>query len=166
MDVAVTTGVTIPVTLADFTRPSLLVPRLRQDDPAGIIGELSQFLQRDATVPDVLSFYQAALNQELMNNSATEAGIALPHARLGGVRQLCFALGRTVQPVSWGPKGSPPVQLIFLIAVPATDAAGYLHLLASLARLGQTPELVSELVGAPSSEAMYAALEKLKLRQG
>src|SRR5512135_3435361 len=127
MDVEVTSSVATPATLADFTRCSLIVPALWQDDPAGIIGELSQFLQREGTVPDVLSFYHAALNQELMNNSAVEAGVAFPHARLGGIRQLRFSLGRAPQPIPWGPKGSPPVRLVFLIAVPATDAAGYLH---------------------------------------
>lgn len=153
------------VSLAHFTRPDLIMSELREHDTAGIISELSHVLQRQGCVADVLPFYHAALNQELMANSAQECGIAFPHARLAAVKQLQFALGRAAQPVIWGAKGSWPVQLIFLLAVPATDAACYLHLLASLARLGQQPELLAEMRAAPGADAMLAVLERIPLRQ-
>ncbi len=150
--------------LADYTRPELVVPELRERDIAGIIGELSQLLQRRGCVADMLPLYHTALNQELLANSALECGIAFPHARLSGVKQLQFALGRAAQPVRWGARGFWPVQLVFLLAVPATDAASYLQLLASLARLGQQPERLAELRTAQTSDAILAALEKIRMR--
>ncbi|HWX21328.1 MAG TPA: PTS sugar transporter subunit IIA [Candidatus Binatia bacterium] len=155
-----------PASLADYTRPALIVPCLRQRDTAGIISELSQALQREGCVPDVLPFYHAALNQELMANSSLECGVAFPHARVGGVKQLQFAFGRVPEPVIWGARGSWPVQLVFLLSVPPTDAARYLHLLASLARLGQQAEFVAQLRAAETTEAILAFLGKIKVRQG
>ena len=160
-----TINVAAPVSLADYTGPALIVPRLRERDTAGIISELSQVLQREGSVPDVLPFYQAALNQELLANSALESGLAFPHARVSGAKRLQFAFGRTPEPIIWGARSSWPVQLIFLLAVPATDAAGYLHLLASLARLGQQPDLLAELRAAENAEGILAALQQIKLRQ-
>jgi mannitol/fructose-specific phosphotransferase system IIA component (Ntr-type) len=162
----VTITVAAPVSLADYSRPALIVPRLRERDTAGIISELGQVLQREAIVPDVLPFYQAALNQELLANSALDCGLAFPHARLSGVKRLQFAFGRTLEPIVWGARSSWPVQLVFLLAVPATDAAGYLHLLASLARLGQQPEHLAQLRGAETTEDILAVLQKIRLRQG
>ena len=152
-------------TLADFTHPSLIVPELRERDTAGIIGELCQVLQRQGCVPDMLPLYQAALNQELFAISALECGIAFPHARLGGVKQVQFAFGRAPEPVIWGSKTSWPVQLVFLVAVPATEAAGYLHLLAALARLGQQEEQLAELRSACTAETIIAVLGKFSMRQ-
>jgi mannitol/fructose-specific phosphotransferase system IIA component (Ntr-type) len=152
------------LTLADYTRPGLVVPRLRERDTAGIISELSQVLQREGCVADVLPFYHTALNHELMANSALECGIALPHGRLSGVKQLQFAFGRSSEPLIWGVKSSWPVQLVFLLAVPATDAASYLHLLASLARLGQQSERVAKLRAAEDVPAILAALDEIRLR--
>lgn len=140
------------------------MPRLRERDTAGIISELSQILQREGAVPDVLPFYQAALNQEVLANSALESGLAFPHARLSGVKQLQFAFGRLPEPVIWGGRSSWSVQLVFLLAVPATDAAGYLHLLASLARLGQQPRILAQLRAAQDVEAIFAALQQIRLR--
>ncbi|HTL59314.1 MAG TPA: PTS sugar transporter subunit IIA [Candidatus Limnocylindrales bacterium] len=152
-------------TVADYTHAGLIIPELRERDPAGIISELSQVLQRHGCLPDVLPFYHAALNQELLASSAVEYGLAFPHARLNGVKRLQFAVGRAREPVVWGPKRSTPIQLVFLLAVPATDAAPYLQLLAALARLGQCSEILAELRHAPKAEAILSALRKLKMRQ-
>jgi mannitol/fructose-specific phosphotransferase system IIA component (Ntr-type) len=159
-------NVAAPVSLADYSQPALIVPRLRERDATGIISELSQVLQREGCVPDVLPFYQAALNQELLANSALGCGLAFPHARLGGVKRLQFAFGRTPEPIVWGARSSWPVQLVFLLAVPATDAAGYLQLLASLARLGQQPEHLAQLRGAADAAAILAVLQQIRMRQG
>jgi mannitol/fructose-specific phosphotransferase system IIA component (Ntr-type) len=101
----------------------------------------------------------------LLANSALESGLAFPHARLSGVKRLQFAFGRTPEPIIWGGRSSWPVQLVFLMAVPATDAAGYLHLLGSLARLGQQPEYLAQLRAADSVEAILGALQQIGLRQ-
>jgi mannitol/fructose-specific phosphotransferase system IIA component (Ntr-type) len=161
----VTLNVAAPASLAEYSRPALVVSRLREGDTAGIISELSQVLQREGCVPDVLPFYQAALNQELLSSTALDCGLAFPHARLSGIKQLQFAFGRTPEPIVWGARSSWPVQLVFLLAVPATDAAGYLHLLASLSRLGQQPELLAELREAEDAEAILAVLQKIRMRQ-
>lgn len=155
----------VPMTLADYTQPGLIVPHLRERDTAGVVSELSQALQHEGYVPDLLQFYHAALNQELLAGSALECGLAFPHARLSAVKRLQFAVGRTPKPIIWGARGSGPVQLIFLLAVPATDAASYLHLLASLAKLGQQSELLAELRVADSAEAILSALQQIRLRQ-
>jgi len=152
-------------TVGDYTGPALIAPKLREQDPAGIISELSQVLQKHGGVPDVLPFYHAALNQEILASSALDCGLAFPHARLKGVRRLQFAMGRTDRPVIWGPKGALPVQFVFLLAVPATDAAPYLQLLAGLARLGKQPENLAELQNAHDAEAMFAVLRKIKMCQ-
>jgi mannitol/fructose-specific phosphotransferase system IIA component (Ntr-type) len=164
MPIETPTNTVVPATLRDYTRGSLVVPQLRLQDTAGVISELSQALQRDGCVTDVLPFYHTALNQELLANSGLEAGFALPHARLSGVRRLQFAFGRTPTPIMWGARTRWPVDLIFLLAVPATDAASYLHLLASLARLGHKRELLAELRQAGDTEAILAVLERIRLR--
>jgi mannitol/fructose-specific phosphotransferase system IIA component (Ntr-type) len=54
--------------------------------------------------------------------------------------------------------------LIFLLAVPATDAARYLHLLAGLTRLGQQPQRLAELRAAENTEKIFALLEEVRIR--
>jgi len=151
-------------TLADFTSPDLIIPHLRGHDVASVVQELSHALQRENRVPDLLPFYHAALNRELLLSSHWDPDIAFPHARLPGLKGLSFALGRSDQPLSWGAKASRPVRLVFLIAVPATEATQYLSLISGLARLAKEGQLVGKLRGATDAAQMFDVLQQIELR--
>ncbi len=153
-------------TLADYTRPALVVPELRERDTAGVVKELSEVLHQEGCVPDMLAFYHAALNHEFLVNSVVEYGVAIPHARLNGVTESCFAYGRSVEPFSWGSRSSSPVQHVFLLAVPATDAAGFLQILSALARLGQKDDLLAGLRLGGSAEEIFEFFRRIKVRPG
>lgn len=152
--------------LADYTRPELIVPRLRERDTAGVVKELSQLLHEQGCVPDFLTFYHSAMNHEFLVSSATGCGIALPHARLHGVAESTFAFGRASKAVAWGARPSPIVEFVFLLAVPATDAAGFLQLLSALARLGQQECLLTELRSLKSAEEIFRFFERVRVRRG
>jgi mannitol/fructose-specific phosphotransferase system IIA component (Ntr-type) len=152
--------------LAEYTRPGLIVPQLQERDTAGVVNELTRILHREGCVPDVLAFYHAALNHEFLVNSATESGIAVPHARLNSVTNSGFAFGRATAPLMWGPRPSRPVEFVFLLSVPATDAAGFLQLLSALARFGQEEDLLAALRAEPSSEAIFNLFKRIRVRQG
>lgn len=152
------------MTLVNFTNPNLMIPHLRGQDAPSVIQELSRILQREKRIPDLLPFYHAALNREYMVSTDMEAGMAFPHARLPGVRELSFALGRSADPLAWGCKTPPSVRLVFLIAVPATDATQYLPLISGLARLGRDSRLVARLQAATDSSQMLVALQQVELR--
>jgi mannitol/fructose-specific phosphotransferase system IIA component (Ntr-type) len=152
------------LSLADYTSPALLLSQLRERETPGVIKELSHLLQQEGCVPEVLPFYNEALNREFLVNTATENGFAFPHARLAGVTHMSFALGRSRDPLTWGAKGSLPVSFVFLVAVPATDAAAYLQLLSGLVRLGEKSEWLHQLRRARNPKELYEVLKQVRLR--
>lgn len=152
------------MTLADFTSRGLVVPHLRGRDAAAVIQELSQALQHEQRVTDLLPFYQAVLNREYMVSTEAESGMAFPHARAPGVKALAFALGRSEEALPWGVNGVRSVRLVFLIAIPATDATQYLQLISGLARLAKDPALVSRLQAAGGAGEMCDVLQQVPVR--
>jgi len=154
------------LSIADYTRPELIVPRLRERDPAGIIEELSQRLRGGGIIGDVLSFYQAVVNHEFLSNSALPAGIATPHARGVQVSRLMLAIGRAGEPVVWGPGESLPVEYVFLLAVPSTAASNYLCLLSSIAGFGCRPELLARFHAAADAPGIFQLLREISVRPG
>jgi mannitol/fructose-specific phosphotransferase system IIA component (Ntr-type) len=154
----------MPITLANFTSPSLILLDLRGDGAASAIKELSRALHVDHRVPDVLPFYQAALNREFMASTNLEAGMAFPHARVPGLKEVSFALGRSDEPLRWAPQAAGSVRLIFLTAVPATDATQYLLLSSGFARLSRDLGLVARLQAAPDTFQMLEVLQQVGLR--
>lgn len=153
--------------LAAFTSLALVLPELHGGDVTAILAEMSEALQREARIPDLLPFYHAALNREYLASTSVNDGFAFPHARLQGLKTLSFALGRSPKPIHWGGQSracGTPVRLIFLSAVPATDATSYLAFVAALSRLSREPHQLSALLAAPDAEAMLFILQQIKLR--
>ncbi len=150
--------------LADYTDPALIIPCLQGPDEATVIRELCTVLQGDAGVTDLLPFYQAALNREFLLSTAMDFGLAFPHARVAGLARLRYALGRSGQPLAWGPRGGPPVRLVFLCAVPATEATAYLLLSSGLARLAGEPVVFARLLEASDVGGMLESLRQIPLR--
>jgi len=152
------------LTLADFTSPGLIVPYLRGQDAVAVIYELSQALQREDRVPDLLPFYHAALNGEFLVSSDLEAGMAFPHVRLPGLKELSFALGRSAEPLRWSVRPERSVRLVSLLAVPATDATQYLLLISGLARMAREERLVEKLHAAQDTFQIVEVLKQVQLR--
>ena len=150
------------MTLADFTSPGLIIPRLQGQDAQSVIHELSQALQRENRVGDMLPLYEAALKRELLVSTDMAVGMAFPHARLTGLKELSFALGRSDKPFSWSVK-SRPVRLVFLLAVPANDAMQHLQLISGISRLAGQPQRVEELYAAKDPADILGVLRQISL---
>jgi len=154
------------VSIAAYTHPELIVSRLRESDPAGIIEELSTRLHEQGIIGDTLSFYDAAINHEFLSNSALPTGIATPHARSTQVRRLTLVIGRASEPLIWGMQESWPVEYVFLLAVPPTDALDYLSLLSGIAGFGRRPGLLARLHAATDEQSIFNLLKEIKVSSG
>lgn len=149
--------------LADYSSASLMIPELRGLRSYEVIQELCLALQRENRIPDLLPFYHAILNHEFLVSSDTEAGMAIPHAPLAGLREPVFATGRSNEPIYWGAKAMRTVRLVFLIAMPDTDSTQYLLLISSLARLSRDEALMQRLQTVPTAEQMFEILQQVKV---
>jgi mannitol/fructose-specific phosphotransferase system IIA component (Ntr-type) len=154
------------MTLADLTRGGLIIPHLVSRDATSVIHELSLVLQREGCVPDWLPFYHEALNREFLLSTDMAAGMAFPHARLPGLRELAFAFGRSDAPFAWSPGIARPVRMVFLLAVPANDSDAYLPLVSGLARLSENLPAVEALRDAVDVAGILAAMRGIELRGG
>jgi mannitol/fructose-specific phosphotransferase system IIA component (Ntr-type) len=154
-----------PSTLAEFTKESLIVPRLAARNIAGVIRELASAFRRSGPEWDgPPTFAETALQREQQMTTAMDFGAAFPHVRSPRCPQLCFALGRTDRPIVWGQPGSLEVRFVFLIAVPGADPSGYLRLLSGMSQLGKEPSLLTALIDAPGAAGILSVLARIAVR--
>jgi len=76
------------------------------------------------------------------------------------LKTLSFALGRSNEPLRWGPKATRPVRLVFLMAVPEDDSSQYLSLISGLVRLAKDPELLAKIHAAQDAGQLLELLGK------
>jgi len=146
-----------PVNLADFTKPELVLPALKASSPEAAVVQLGQTLARAGCVPDAAEFGQAVFRREALAGTACLPFTAIPHARIPGLTQPWFALGRCWEPLIWH-GASTPVRWVLLLAIPELETTRYLALLSLLSGLGPGAWLDSHYQNAPDAAGLYAAL--------
>jgi nitrogen PTS system EIIA component len=156
----------IPMTLADFTSPGLIIPHLLGHNVAAVLEELSQALAQEDCVVDRLTFYSAALNREILGSTDMQSGMAFPHARLPELKRLCFAFGRSEAPLAWAAYSPKHVRAVFLFAIPETAWAEYLLLVSGLARLGKEFGLVEKLQTARETTQILEVFRDVNIPSG
>jgi mannitol/fructose-specific phosphotransferase system IIA component (Ntr-type) len=153
------------LTLADFTSEALILPAMHGCDIPGAILELSNTFQKSDVQWDAQKLNYIALDREQQMSTAMEFGAAFPHVRSNACIRLQFALGRAPVPFEWGRAGALKVQFVFLNAVPASDAMGYLKLLSGMARIGKDPALLAQFRTAATARELFELLSRIPLRK-
>ena len=101
---------------------------------------------------------EALLQRERLGSTAIGNGIAIPHARLQGLSDIACYVARLESPVPFHAEDKQPVDLLFMILVPETEARDHLTLLARISRLLHDPEMVEDLRNAMTCDEMYRLL--------
>lgn len=109
-------------------------------------------------ISDVNLFRESVLHRELDYSTGMGFGVAIPHGKSSAVREplLMFA---TVKPLDWQSLDGNPVDMIFLIGVPADDASTiHLKILANLSRRLMREPFRDSLRSAKSADDILAVL--------
>ncbi len=141
------------------TPPAFVVPEIASldaalgEDSTQIVRSLTGLLRDAGRVGDADVFVDAVLAREALGSTVLPGGIALPHARSAAANTLSVAVARLPVSVVFR-EGAEPVRLVFLIAGPGDDPAGYLQLLAKIATACVKFAFVDQLLTARSVEEL------------
>jgi PTS system nitrogen regulatory IIA component len=104
----------------------------------GDIAELAYGLQPG----DVID---ALINRESLGPTGVGHGIALPHARLADVTQVCGMFLRLEKPIDFDSVDRQPVDLIFALLAPEHAGVEHLKALALVSRTMRDPDMQAKL---------------------
>jgi len=108
-------------------------------DPAAskkkALEHLAGLLTLEGRPPAAEQIYEKLLERERLGSTGMSHGIALPHARVKGLRNPRGALLRLSEPIDFDALDGQPVDLLFGLLVPEQATDEHLGLLAELARL-------------------------------
>ncbi|MDN5929122.1 MAG: PTS sugar transporter subunit IIA, partial [Hyphomicrobiales bacterium] len=99
------------------------------------------------------------LRRERLGSTGVGHGVAVPHARLGGLAQPAAMLAVLERPVWFGSADDEQVDLLLTLLWPKDDVAGFLPTLASFCRLLRQPDLRARLRAAATPREAQAWLE-------
>jgi len=97
---------------------------------------------------------EALATREGLGSTGVGRGLALPHARVRGLRKSCAVLLRLVKPIGFAAIDSKPVDLICALVAPADSGSEMLTALAALSRALRDPGVADRLRSARDVQAV------------
>ncbi len=140
---------------------SKLVAFLESSTQEEAIDELIDLLDREKKLPNRKAFRAAILHREQIVSTGIGMGVAVPHAKLGALKDFFIAIGiERKKGIEWNALDKAPVRLIFLIGGPDNRQSEYLQILSQLTTAIKDVDLRKELLKARTAADAIALFEE------
>jgi PTS system nitrogen regulatory IIA component len=143
--------------IRDFLVANDVLIGLRVPDKTRLLQELSARAAASLGI-DSDRVSEALFAREALGSTGVGGGVAIPHARIAAVTRPFGILACSKRPVAFEAIDNQPVDIVFLLLLPAEPDPEHLRSLASVARALRDPELVQRLRRARDSTEAYSCL--------
>jgi len=144
--------------LAELLTRDRIQPAIKGRDRRAVLKELTAIALPRARDKVRDRAVHALLEREALGSTAVGDGVAIPHAKVPGVEQMCAAFGRRDAGIDFQAEDTEPVDLFFLLLVPEKTASTHLKVLAQIARLVRDAQTQHRLRTAASAAQLHAIL--------
>ena len=145
--------------LTKYIQKSCILPAMTATSKADALKELTHMLFDKRKFDGVGPALDQILARETTESTGIGRGIAVPHARVTGMKQLACAVGRIPTGLDFKAVDRLPVQIIFLICYPPSEQTSYLNFVATVAKLLSDKTQLKSMLDAQSSDDMFDLLE-------
>ena len=110
---------------------------------------------------DAVEVLERIEEREKLGSTGFGRGVAIPHARVPGLKRPVAAFLRLDNPVEFDAADGMPVDLVFGLLSPDKAGAAHLHALAAISRMMRDERMHESLLAAPGPEAIYSLLSSV-----
>ncbi len=143
--------------IKNFLSPADALSDARAPDKARLLRELSRRaaatlgLNADLIAGDLLK-------REALGSTGMGNGVAIPHARFAELKKPFGLLARLRRPIAFDAIDGQPVDIVFLLLLPADSGGEPLNALACVARKLRDAKALDALRGAQTDVALYRVM--------
>lgn len=142
--------------IREFLLPADTLVKVRGTDKTRLLQELATRAAAALNL-DANLICTALLKREDLGSTGTGGGVAIPHARMAELKKPFGTLVRLKHSIDFDAIDGMPVDIVFLLLLPA-QSGDPLHALASVARRLRDPESVRRLRSAADEAELYRAI--------
>jgi PTS system nitrogen regulatory IIA component len=135
------------MSLSELVTPSCIRLDVAAGSKKRALEEAARQLGACPSAPEPEQIFERLLERERLGSTGLANGVALPHARMGGIDRAYGVFLRLETPVDFDALDGQPVDLMFALLVPEQATDEHLDLLAALARLFADAGLCQQLRG-------------------
>src|SRR5215471_3940331 len=143
--------------IREFLSPSDVLIDFRARDKPGLLRDLSSRAASALKLPADAIAHEIVKRDEL-GSTGIGRGVCMPHARLRAVNKPYGLLTRLRYPIDFDAVDGQPVDIVFLLLLPASSQLDQLNSLAAVARKLRDPDVLRKLREASTTAELYRAV--------
>ncbi|MEO0107820.1 MAG: PTS sugar transporter subunit IIA [candidate division WOR-3 bacterium] len=154
--------------LSRFLRPELIEPDLAPTEKEAALDSLVRLALSCPSVEctsEAASVLSALQEREAVTSTGIGNGVAIPHAKVEGLKKMVLVLARSKSGVSFQALDEAPVHLIFMVIAPPEAVSDYLRLLAAISAFVKSERNRNALLSAQTREEMLQAVKAAEKAQ-
>jgi PTS system nitrogen regulatory IIA component len=145
--------------IRDFLRKEDVAIDFRAADKSSLLKALAARAGSAMQLPPE-AIADAIEQRDDLGSTGIGGGVCIPHARFREIREPFGMFVRLKQPIAYDAIDGEPVDLAFLLLLPASSQLDQLNALAAVARKLRVPETLQRLREADSDTAFYKAISE------
>jgi len=146
--------------ITDFLTADRIIPDLRGKGKDTILEEMGQMLASHTQSVDPKRVLEMVLAREKVGSTAVGDGVAIPHGRMPGMKQVVAVFARSLQGVDFHAPDGSLTHLFFFLIAPEDSPTDYLECLARISRLLKDAGLRARLLGEKTKEEIFSAIQE------
>lgn len=143
--------------LADLIARDAILPAVKAASKKHLFQEIAT-RAREAYALEPRVVVEGLVAREKLGSTAMGGGVAIPHARLAGLKSIIGLFARLEKPVDFEAADGQGVDLVFVLLAPEESGADHLRALARVSRLLRDSDLRRKLRETSESPALYALI--------
>jgi PTS system nitrogen regulatory IIA component len=143
--------------IRDFLSAADVAIDVRAADKAGFLRELAGRAAAALNLPVDMVVDEIEKRDEL-GSTGIGRGVAIPHARLREVKKPLALLARLKSPIEFDAVDGQPVDIVFLLLLPASSQLDQLNALAAVARKLRAEDVLHRIRCATSGTELFRAV--------
>ena len=150
------------IKLSSLLKESSIELELESRNKAGIISELVDIACKSGGVKSKKALSDALAEREKLGSTAIGNGVAVPHAKIDGIKQTILTFGRSREGVDFNSLDGENTHLFFMLISPKEDIGAHLKILAKISHLIKDRFMVGLFRKAKSKKEVLSIISTLE----
>lgn len=146
--------------LTQILQPTCVKAPLESKDKESAITELVDLLASSGQIGNRDKVLESVLMREQTRSTGIGSGVAIPHGKSDGVKELVMAIGIIKDGIDFDSIDQKPVTIIVLLASPTDRTGPHIQALARISRLMLDNDFKDKLENAACAEDAYELISK------
>src|SRR5438094_581105 len=141
--------------LTEILKPHDIKIPLQATNKTEAIAELVQLLADNNEIVEPKKVLDAVLEREATRTTGIGNGLAIPHGKCTGTKDLVMAIGKPATPIDFQAIDGRPVNIIWMLSSPPDKTSPHIHALARISRLMTIDKFRLALMQTKTSQEAY-----------